>query len=165
MHEKIYLKLKSVPTDPRELLVLLYSFPASDTYLKSIATWKNKECTSYQCDTNRYRSFNDISHVLETYFPEITEKEILKLLMTTQVKNGNFLLLPYFCYCGDIRSIRFWFVNRYYDYFSYVNISGNFLSWNELSQRHFQKDFNIIYSELINEKVVVDLNEVCKKYF
>lgn len=60
-------------------------------------TFLDKECTKYECTASR-RSFEDILCIARTYFPDVTEKDVL-----SEMKALNFDFL----HCPDINKIVF----------------------------------------------------------
>lgn len=84
----IYLKLKKQPTTIAELMTALFSF-STVGILKSVATYIDKECTRLDCNEDKYRSVDDLVEIVQTYFPNSTEEEILKQLLELKIHRGR----------------------------------------------------------------------------
>ena len=72
-------------------------------------TYHNKECTEQQC-SRAHRSYDDLAELLKTYFPELTDKDIIHYLLSTKIDNFK----PQLAVCdsmGRIRYIPYQFMN------------------------------------------------------
>jgi hypothetical protein len=64
-------------------------------------TYIDKECTIIEQNCGKRRSFEDIYKVFKTYFPEITEEEVLKEMIDAEMS---------FYFCSNINKIVFHFL-------------------------------------------------------
>ena len=98
-----------IPKTPEEFLLKLYSLV---TYNRAhcVATYFNKEGTLLQCQAQKLRSFDDLFELFTTYYPEITEKDLIRLLTTANIKstNGQQLYL-HIANCSGIQRIRIFY--------------------------------------------------------
>ncbi len=116
---KIYVKnIKKQPTI-REFLILLFTGEGIiTTNSKFPTTYSDKECTQIQCTANRMRSFDDLLDLVETYYPSITPKRLIDLILTLSFEKTHEgikrILKPQFSYCGGMRKIRILYMNDTY---------------------------------------------------
>lgn len=95
----IYLKTKKKFKDIEDLVEYGYKIPNAYGFKP---TFKNKECSIFECHQNAYRSFDGLLEICQTYFPETTDKDLAKLIFKLHKKIG---LIP--SYCGTIKKIVF----------------------------------------------------------
>lgn len=105
---KIYFKqdvqVKNVNDILRKLLIGNGQSSNKPTFYKYKNTYYN------QCESNRYRSFDDILLICKTYFPSVKVETVFKkLLLLNNTKSSvlNDSLNQRFGYCGDIHRIRY----------------------------------------------------------
>ena len=95
-----------IPKTPEEFLLKLYSLV---TYNRAdcVTTYFHKGGTLPQCQSQKLRSFDDLFEIFTTYYPEITEKDLIRLLTTANIKstNGTQLYL-HINNCSGIQRIR-----------------------------------------------------------
>ncbi len=58
----------------------------------SVSTYKDKECTQIQCYHTTYRSFEDILEIAKTYYHNISDKSLAKII--SKYKSRSFLFCP-----------------------------------------------------------------------
>ena len=97
----IYLDLtkkekESIKT-PIDLLNILYNSEISFYTYKT--TYYDEECLNVQCRKSTRRSFNDLIDLCQTYFPNISNDEVLESMLDADINN--------FYYCEDIKKIVF----------------------------------------------------------
>lgn len=94
-------------------------------------TYVDKKCTEIQCDDRRRRSLTDLIELIQTYFPEATEKDIIhEFLISEYFLNIKEEYYPYLSFCTTIMRSTFFFYrseqtkygffikeNPYYDYY------------------------------------------------
>lgn len=106
----IYLKLSENPQTLRMLLKTLFSYQDSSGDITNIETYLDKECKKIQCNKNKIRSFDDTLEIAKTYFPETDEKDLMKTLLTLDIKDKrnrqcNLIMMT----CEEINRINFVF--------------------------------------------------------
>lgn len=136
---KIYVKAAERPKTVKDLLPLLfkpYVLGSIGTFYRGTATFRNKECRTLQCDSGRYRSFDDIYACCKTYFPNVTPKKVMHELLVLEMPGytGNTPLVPRLSYCNGMERIRFWYSNAPYTPVTTVPTQQghSFWSWEEL---------------------------------
>lgn len=89
---KIYLRafMDKKPRNTREVIKELFSVNGF-----SISTWRNPECTLRQCYKHTRRSFESVCDIVNTYFPNVSEKQIFKYLLTTKILDTKILRMSY----------------------------------------------------------------------
>lgn len=103
----IYIKLDKKPNSLRQLMREYFSYAVREPYVTNVRTYYNKECTILQCSAGKWRSFEDVLECAKTYFPSITPKKLLSLLLTLNIKNiDNERCELYMRSCADIRRIN-----------------------------------------------------------
>ncbi len=80
----IYLKIDK-PNTIQELLLQLFS--CYGYYNTGAETYFDEACTQIQCESNKWRSFDDIFEIVNTYFPNTEEKEIMHELLILPLLN------------------------------------------------------------------------------
>lgn len=107
---KIYLKLDKKPENIIELLYALFSYgiDTSNT-VTNVITYNDEECQEIQCDCRKYRSFDDIFDIVNTYFPETPVEEVFKSMLILNIKNTDKKsnLYPWLYRCSTIKRIVF----------------------------------------------------------
>ncbi len=85
----IYIKTEKEPENFKELLLMFFSLELTSDRISTVTSYFDKECTKEQCQENKMRSFDDILELAQTYFPEITPKEVFHELITLDMKSTN----------------------------------------------------------------------------
>ena len=97
----IYLKLTEQPETIEELLKALFSVAANhNDRLLNIETYYDKECTKIQCIRAKFRSFEDIFDIVNTYFPNTSEEDVMKSLLFLKLKSrfgSRLYFYPTYC--------------------------------------------------------------------
>ncbi len=110
------------PETVRDLLKKMFSNNGSFGCMTAIESYSNRKLTNIQCAKNRYRSFDDVFRIVNTYFPDTSSEEIIKTLLTLKVNNINNnscnLMLSY---CSDIRKPVM--------YYSDITMNESLTSW------------------------------------
>ena len=119
--DKIYVNYKKKYKEtPEEFFNRLYEseygFPT---------TYKDINCNDKQCGNGAQRSFSDLYKLMKTYYPRITHKQLIKIIIKKCTRNTKFNLI----YCPDVmKTVLFvgkWssyggnrslFNNTYFDY-------------------------------------------------
>lgn len=122
------------PENPKEFLKKFYSILYNDRAY-CIETYYDKECTNLQCRSEKLRSFDDLFELFTTYYPELTEKDLIEILASTILKSDkNTNLYLHISNCSTISRIRIF----YYHDISYCsrdfkcNKYNSKYSWGEL---------------------------------
>lgn len=144
----IYLK-KFKDKDPEsihELLVALFSYAESQDRLTSCTTYKDKACTTVQTPCNRFRSFDEVEMIVQTYFPEVTDPSVvMKELLGLNLYNGGTKLYFSMGLCSTINRIRI----LYYIHKTPLINKDKYLSkysWVDLMERLNLKNIDEIYA-------------------
>jgi len=135
----IYLKAfkNKKPDNIRHVIRELYNCKAeySDHLYKSVETYKDENCKSVECHELRLRSWDDIIEIVQTYFSDASEQEILKQVIETKVGTNSYftpvncpnILKPTVCYRDNI----FIFISNDLETpFEFTN--SRFKSWKEI---------------------------------
>jgi hypothetical protein len=127
---KLYVKFKK-PRSVREFLLKFFTaHTLHQTHYTGGATWNNQECTNLQCDTNKWRSFDDVYYLVRTYFPTITPKRLIHELLVLYL-NGTTKRYLQMGTCGGMSRIRIiYFTGPLIGYD--INKYSSVYSWPEL---------------------------------
>lgn len=135
-HRNIYIKiLNSKPASIKDLLMNVTIGP----YWKP--TYQDSDCTILECNAKR-RSFEDICCIVNTYFPEASEVDIMQNLRDLRF---------HFYFCAHIRKIVFHYINT-----DYSVEKGNFYDlpvvrvYNE--KTYTKEELQAIYNQCKKEK-------------
>lgn len=103
----IYVKFaeENKPKTVREFLHKFFS-SYKDQYLRNVKTYLDKECTILQCNSDKYRSFDDIFELVKTYYPTVSIGTIFKILLTLKPKHGGTVYNLYMMSCSGIQKIN-----------------------------------------------------------
>jgi hypothetical protein len=102
----IYFKC-TLPTSIIDLLEQLFSYVTTNgEQMRNIQTYIDKECTVWQCNSGKMRSYEDIAECVITYFPNATRKEIIHAILAANIVTDEVKLKPYFIQCSDIERIN-----------------------------------------------------------
>ena len=97
----IYLKIEKPKTISELLLKLLIT--ENGAYNSGNATYSDEACTEVQCEAGKWRSFDDIFELVNTYFPNTDEKTTMLEIMALDIKTTKgYVLRPYFNFCNQI---------------------------------------------------------------
>lgn len=118
---KIYVNFK-IPKTVREFLKAYFSVWNGSSHVRNITTYSDKACTEVQCTASRNRSFREVCDCVQTYFPNITDKTIFRILLTLNLKNssGQYMYL-YPSFCGDVNRPVMMYYNSKPAYYSIIN--------------------------------------------
>jgi len=123
-----------IPKTPQDFLLRLYS---NVEYNKAhcVATYSDKDCKLIQCYENKLRSFDDLFEIFTTYYPELTEKDLIEILVNGNIKSttGKQLYL-HTSNCSTIMRIRIFYYNDVDECTYYYNCKkyDSKYSWVEL---------------------------------
>lgn len=146
----------TIPKTPRSFLKKLFSFNWNNTINSTVQTYYDINCKGIQCYTRKKRSFDDILECTQTYFPNITPKELFKLLLTLNIKTKNGKTASLFLTnCRSIRRIILIYNSDVYD-LSY-NILIKLCSFDS---KYSWKDL----FDMLNIKSQKDLDKFLYKY-
>ena len=96
----IYLKIDK-PNSIEDVLLNLFAFKGH--YHTGVETYFDEACTQVHCDANKWRSFDDIFEIVNTYFPNTDVKEVIHQLLILPLQKSNGIdLYPYFVFCNKI---------------------------------------------------------------
>ena len=123
---------------PRSMAALIKKFLGGDTMdanigvVLGVESYANKECTNWQCNAQKMRSFEDIFDCVKTYFKTATRKRVLEEILRLNMSYGAFKFYPQFGYCGGMRKIKIYYA-RGASRFTNLDLTGKSLqSWNNL---------------------------------
>ena len=91
--------LISTPNSLPDLITKFFTYRVGIVYIKGAKTYSDVDCSIEQCEAARYRSFEDILECAQTYFPETTEEDLLKLLLSIVIveKENRYQVMCYNC--------------------------------------------------------------------
>ena len=152
----IYVKFaeESKPKTVREFLHKFFS-SYKDQYLRNVKTYSNKECTILQCDSDKYRSFDDIFELVKTYYPTVSIGTIFKILLTLKPKHDGTVYNLFMMSCSGIKKINC----------LYVKFKGDKVKNYSDIMQNASYDSNYTYKELfdmIGVKNQEDLDNILK---
>lgn len=147
--EKIYLDLNFTPKNIKELIKSVYFYTSDYGEIDSIKSFdliiKNKnscifrsnysyldkDCTILNCKQGKYRSFDDIEIIINTYFPNTSKEDILHNIIKLDKE-----LVPIFHNCTDIGKPTLYYTGTRYTNCpsipSYYEMKNSEYTWQEL---------------------------------
>ena len=152
----IYVKFaeESKPKTVREFLHKFFS-SYKEQYLRNVKTYSDKECTILQCNSDKYRSFDDIFELVKTYYPTVSIGTIFKILLTLKPKHNQSTYNLFMMSCKNIKKINC----------LYVKFQGNNVKNYKEIISNTTYDSNYTYKELfdmIGVKNQEDLDNILK---
>ncbi len=79
----IYVKFE-IPKTIKEFLILFFSNQNRDQ-LGAVETYLDKEYFHIQCYANKWRSFDDLLDIVNTYYHKVSPRLLMKLILTTEL--------------------------------------------------------------------------------
>ena len=152
----IYVKFaeENKPKTVREFLHKFFS-SYKEQYLRNVKTYSDKECTILQCNSDKYRSFDDIFELVKTYYPTVSIGTIFKILLTLKPEHNQSTYNLFMMSCKDIKKINC----------LYVKFKGDKVTnYSDIIQ-NVSYDSNYTYKELfdmIGVKNQEDLDNILK---
>ena len=152
----IYVKFaeENKPKTVREFLHKFFS-SYKEQYLRNVKTYSDKECTILQCNSDKYRSFDDIFELVKTYYPTVSIGTIFKILLTLKPEHNQSTYNLFMMSCSDIKKINC----------LYVKFKGDKVTnYSDIIQ-NVSYDSNYTYKELfdmIGVKNQEDLDNILK---
>ena len=152
----IYVKFAE-ESKPKTVRKFLHKFFSSykEQYLRNVKTYSNKECTILQCDSDKYRSFDDIFELVKTYYPTVSIGTIFKILLTLKPEHNQSTYNLFMMSCSGIKKINC----------LYVKFKGDKVkNYSDIIQ-NTSYDSNYTYKELfdmIGVKNQEDLDNILK---
>lgn len=129
----IYAKVRD-PKNLRDLLKQLFSIFIDDD-VSIIETFYDKEFTRSQCQAGRWRSFDDLLEICETYFPKTTAKELFATLLNLDIhdqydRQCNLIMM----HCEGIDRINMIYSADYVKYSEAISLNqyDSEYSWKDL---------------------------------
>ena len=137
----IYVKFaeENKPKTVREFLNKFFS-SHSEGYLRNVKTYSDKECTILQCNSDKYRSFDDIFELVKTYYPIVSIGTIFKILLTLKPEHNQSTYNLFMMSCSDIKKINC----------LYVKFQGNKVTNYSDIIHNTSYDSNYTYKELFD---------------
>lgn len=104
----------------KEFLIEFFKSEKRNGYLTNVTTYKNSECTTVQCDEGKYRSFDEILELVNTYYKNVSAKKLINILYNLELINskGNIKRF-YSLYCRDVKKSVILYA------FNYLNLSSD----------------------------------------
>lgn len=124
-----------------EFLIKFFSYSCEASYVfKSVETYKDKECIELECGKDKFRSFDALLEIINTYYPDTTPKQLMHELLVLDIRKYDKRYYPYLIFCEDIDNITFCYYyekHKYYQLFSDNYDKGikqihNIYTWREL---------------------------------
>ena len=137
----IYVKFaeENKPKTVREFLHKFFS-SYKEQYLRNVKTYSDKECTILQCNSDKYRSFDDIFELVKTYYPTVSIGTIFKILLTLKPKHNDIVYNLFMMSCSGIKKINC----------LYVKFKGSKVTHYSDIINNASYDSNYTYKELFN---------------
>lgn len=132
MEEKIYVNFEIPETIP-EFLAKFFSCTHMNDRRTNVETFSDEACTTLQCSAGRFRSFDDVLILVNTYYPETSPKDLMHILLSLDLKTkaGRQLYL-HMGDCSTIQRIRMLFYHeRPTNVFMSSKLQSKY-SWQEL---------------------------------
>ncbi len=108
--DKLYTKIEKQST-LKEFLEKFFSHPKVYTkYITGHATYYDEECTRMHCHQGRYRSFDDLLILVNTYYDNITPEELIHNISILRIYHEGIEYSIYCGTCGDIQRIKMLFL-------------------------------------------------------
>ncbi len=130
---KIYVDFE-IPATLKEFLTLFFSYD-NGYQCKSVKTYYDEACVDLQCEENKYRSFDDLFDIVNTYY-DVSEKELVQELIDLIIIKNDTKHYVYFSNCSDIKRITVFYYNRLnhrlYEPGEYSNQYNSKYHWFEL---------------------------------
>lgn len=135
----IYLKFEKYEKKPKTIYDLLKKlFSNGSVVITNIKTYSNEKCSHLQCDKGKYRSFDDIVRIVNTYFPNTSVKDVFGHLLKLKVLNyyGNNCKLQ-MDFCNTMNKIKLYYSSAKYKENTFNSIKSlprynSKYSWNDL---------------------------------
>lgn len=117
----------------REFIKLFFNNVYSDRRT-NVTTFFDENCTQIQCNKGKFRSFDDIYDCVKTYYKSVTPKQLIRILITTDLKSStNQQLYFHMSTCGGIQRQRCLFYSNTYNANTFTcNQYNSKWSWKEL---------------------------------
>lgn len=131
MEQKIYVNFP-IPETINEFIKLLYCYPSIT--LTALETYSDEACTIEETPCNKWRSFDDLMILINTYYPGTAEKDLIHELICADIRSKNGREhRPYMMLCGFINksTISYHTVTRGASVFMDDNGNSKY-SWREL---------------------------------
>lgn len=147
---KLYIEELKDKERPKTIIKFIKLFLFTNNNYNAKATFTNKECNIKHCVRGKMRSYDDIFILTKTYYPSITHKKLMEILLCIgitekyyiydYVKSGNVLKERirriYMSNCSTMRRIRITYNQdiTYIDYNSIkmINKYNSKYSWIQL---------------------------------
>lgn len=156
---KLYVNFE-VSKHPEEFLHYFLTFKRNNIYCTGRETYIDKDCKIIHTTLGRMRSFDDIYIVTRTYFPDITIKEVINIILRLYTGDNYF---PQLSNCSGMMKIRFIYRNtNSINQYNNVNHFNSVYSWNELINMLGKKN---IYNEetltkyIVNNRIIIGKKE------
>ena len=105
----IYVKFaeEKKPKSIKEFLLKVFSSNCNCGYVRNVETYYDKQCKSVQCVKQKYRSFDDILELVQTYYKSATAKKVFKELLDLRPLNEKDTVCRlYMMSCSGIQRIN-----------------------------------------------------------
>lgn len=79
-----------IPKTVEEFLTKFFSNSKTyNDYLTNVETFSDPECTTIQCHSGKYRSFEEVLECVNTYYDELKPKDLMLILDSLVLKHPN----------------------------------------------------------------------------
>jgi len=114
------------------------------------ATYFDKECTKLHCGIKKWRGFDDILELTKTYYPSITPKKLMHILITMPIPiDGKIKISKNFGICASTGILRFMFYRAFLNItFTHHQPHNSKYNWKQLFELLNIKD----QKDIINYK-------------
>lgn len=138
---KIYVNFEA-PATLAEFLDKYFDYGYNINNVRGIETYYDKECTTIQCVSGKYRSFDDLMLLAKTYYPDTTPADLMRelLLLEKAGRHDSFgdgtcpKLTLLMGNCADINRIRvcYFYEKNSYEFTRTIDKLNSQYSWTEL---------------------------------
>ena len=104
----------------KEFLIEFFKSEKRNGCLTNVETFKDIECTQLQCDEGKYRSFDEILELVNTYYKNVSAKKLINILYNLQPTDSKGNIKKFYSlYCSTVeKSVLLYAYN-------FLNLSTN----------------------------------------
>lgn len=107
----IYIKLSRKPKTVRHLLKKFFSYKSYGRVL-NVQSYSNDKYSRCQCVEGKFRSFDDVLRLVNTYFPNTSKEQVIETLLTLDIKDREKQKCNlHMDYCCTMQKVRMWFTS------------------------------------------------------
>jgi len=104
---KIYTKIGKQHSIKKFLTLFFSEYKGN--YLTNVETYSDIDCKDIQCSAKRYRSFDDMLLIVNTYYKNVSAEKLINILYNLNIKDKRVHVI----YCNNINKVTLLFNNSY----------------------------------------------------